>query len=269
MKQEIVLGVYGIDYFWKNSVKTKVLNEISFELLKGDFIALIGPNGSGKSTLLKVVAGILPRTPTTFSGIVQYLGYDFFSLPAHERAQRIVYVGSETPRAFPITAFEAVSLARICHKLNTGFKRIPNCVDSERIQWAMEQCCCWDLRMQGLDKLSDGQLQLVALARGVAQEGKVLFLDETLSRVDVSYLVRIGKMLNGLVKNGRTILLVSHDINLMSEWCSRGLLMKDGQTVADGKISEIISQEMFERIYPNSNLTFGTHPATGKPKIFI
>jgi len=257
-----VLGVYGISFSYG---RTPVLEDVSLELERGEILALLGPNGSGKSTLLKAIAGILPLT----AGVVRHRGEDFLRNAPQIRARSIVYVPPDLHAEFPLTAREAVTLGRSCH-LNPGtFRYYRSSHDRELVREAMERCLCWGFRDQDLHTLSGGERQLVALARALVQGAKVLLLDEALSRMDLNHQAAMGKLLRELTAEGSSIVLVSHDVNLASEWADTGLLLKKGQSVAFGPIKTVLTEENVRKLYPGSELSVGASPATGAPKVFF
>jgi len=271
---QIVFGAYGVNYRWralqkesKGGASRGVLEDVSFEISRGEFLALFGPNGSGKSTLMKVVAGILPLNRAGCSAQVRYLNQNFLSFSPRERAQCVAYVAPDLNTEFPLTAEETVSLGRTCQ--GVGLLRRPSVEDQNAVRWAMEKCLCWSLRDRSLESLSGGERQLVALARGLAQGAKILFLDEALSRMDLHHQAAMGKMLRELAREGWSILLVSHDVNLASEWAVSGIFLREGKKILQGAIREILTQDKIRTLYPGSNLISGSNPVTGAPKIFF
>jgi iron complex transport system ATP-binding protein len=265
-----LFGGYGITFQWNKVTELEHsfgLSEVTFEIFQGEIIALLGPNGSGKSTLMKLVSGVLSLKRSGCSGSVHFRGKDFLSLPAFRRAQKVAYVGPEFRTEFPLSVQDAVFLGRTCQ--GQGLLHKITKTDSEKVEWAMKQCLCWDLRQRTLESLSGGELQLVALARALAQGATILLLDETLSKMDLNHQASIGKLLKELTRQGWTILLVSHDLNLASEWADRVIFLKNGKKVFDGPIRQTLTQENLKVIYPNSDLIVGQSPTTGAPKVFF
>ncbi|MEO7164131.1 MAG: ABC transporter ATP-binding protein, partial [Bdellovibrionia bacterium] len=237
------------------------------DIFEGEVTALLGPNGSGKSTLMKVVAGILSMTRPGCSGQVEYKGTDFFSIASRLRAQRIAYVPADIRAEFPLTAYEAVSLGRTCQ--SWGLVSRNSQEDQVRIKWAMEHTCCWQLRERNLSTLSGGERQLVAIACALVQGAKILFLDESMSKMDLNHQALIGKMLRSLAGQGWSILLVCHDMNLASEWSDKGILLKEGKKIAQGTILETVTKEQLQVLYPGVDLVVGKSPASRAPKVFF
>lgn len=256
------LGVYGVSYRFSGR---KVLEDVSFELASGEILTLLGPNGSGKSTLLKAIAGILPLRSS--SGQVRYLGQDLLSQSLAWRAQRVAYVGADLIAQFPMTALQAVTLGRSSQ--GGSFLRLSSKEDLVAVESAMRRCFCWELRERDLHTLSGGERQLVALARALVQGARVLFLDESMSRMDLHHQAAVGRLLKELAAQGFSAVLVSHDINIASEWAHTALLLKKGARVACGPIREVLTEVNIRALYPDSELVVGVSPASGAPKIFF
>lgn len=270
-----LFGVYGVTYSGLNSSiqankaagKPIILDSISFEIEKGEITALLGPNGSGKSTLMKIGAGLLSLRSPGCTGQVRYLGQDFLSFPVDRRAKNIAYVSSDIRADFPLTAREVVFLGRTCERSGWIKRSFEN--EGEIVRTAMERCLCWNLRDRDLDTLSGGERQLIAFARALVQGAKILFLDEAMSRMDLDHQAAMGRMLKELAKQGFAVLLVSHDLNLASEWADSAIFLKAGKKISHGPIQKTFTQDKLQALYPNSNLIMGVNPITGAPKIFF
>ncbi len=261
------LQVLGLSYH--RSHKKDVVQNISFEILRGQIVALLGPNGSGKTTLLKLITGILPlKSSGEGSGTVRYLGSDFLRMPIHRRARSVVYVASDLTVEFPLTAEEVVSLGRASQ--NSGLLARLIAGDREKIRWAMELCLCWHLRERKLDTLSGGERQLVAIASALAQDPKILCLDESLSKMDLNHQVNISRTLKTMAaKEGLSVILVSHDINFALEWADHALVLMAGQLMANGAVEKVINKALLNKIYPGADWLVSPSPTTGKPCVFF
>jgi iron complex transport system ATP-binding protein len=264
MEQAPVLAAYGVTYAYGD---LDVLNEISLELDRHEILALLGPNGSGKSTLLKILAGILPIRGGSGSGHVNFAGRDLSLLKSSERAQSVAYVASDLRAEFPLTAFEAVMMGRSC--LSRSLLSRFSSHDEDAVHAAMEQCYCWGLRSRDLHTLSGGERQLVILARAIAQGARVLLLDEALSKMDLNHQALVGRLLRSLAQEGYAIILVSHDVNLGTEWADTCLLLNKGRTVAHGPVREVLIEDRIRSLYPGAELIVGANPVTGMPKVFF
>jgi len=264
---QAMLGVYGLTFRYQSN--RSVFEDLSFELGRGQFLALLGPNGCGKSTLLKLVAGILPFERSKDGGQVKYLNTDFFSESHAFRARTIAYVGQDFRTEFSLTAYEAVMLARTAAA--RGFAEHISTTDREAVQQAMEQCHCWEWRDRDLQTLSGGERQLVALARAFAQGAKILFLDESLSQMDLHHQAYAGRLLKEKTHQGYSVVLVSHDVNLAAEWADTAMLLGPrGQgKIAFGSMREALTETNLKKLYPGAELVVGSNPVTGAPKVFF
>jgi iron complex transport system ATP-binding protein len=258
------LGVYGVSYEYASR---KVLDDVSFELQAGEILTLLGPNGSGKSTLLKAIAGIVSLKGPLNTGQIRYQETDLNTKPLSWRARHVAYVGADLIAQFPMTAEQAVMLGRSCQ--GAGLLQLSSLQDRKLVAEAMDRCFCGSLRDRDLHTLSGGERQLVALARALVQGAKVLLLDESLSRMDLNHQAAIGGLLTELARQGYSIVLVSHDINIASEWARTVLLLKNGVSIACGPIREILDEKNIRALYPSSELTIGVNPVSGAPKIFF
>lgn len=255
-----LLGVYGMTYQYGHR---RVLDEVSFEVEKGKIVAVLGPNGSGKSTLLKAIAGILSVMPAGKSGkegcngLVRHAGEDLFSLSPLLRARVVAYVGAEMRADFPVTAYEAVSLGRICQS-GTGLAALTSS-DQDAVRQAMEEALCWKLRDRELATLSGGERQLVGLARAFAQGSRILILDEALSKMDLNHVAIVGSVLKKKAsEQGMSVLLVSHDIHVAMELADSCVLLKSGKRIAFGPMSQVITTERLAELYPGARLRVET-----------
>lgn len=262
MSATSLLNISDLTYSYGDRV---VLDRISLEIYPGKMVALLGPNGSGKSTLMKVVAGLLPAQGKSCSGKIDYLGSDWLKLSSIQKARAIVYLGPDMRADFPMTAREAVLLGRICHA--TGLLRQFNSDDDKKVEWAMQEALCWNLRDRDISTLSGGERQLVGLARALAQGARLFFLDEALSRMDLNHVAWVAKMLKRRLAEGCSVLLVSHDLHLAAEFADDCILLKDGQEVAKGAPREILTSDHIRKLYPGADLRVNLHPETGTPII--
>lgn len=262
MTRRTPLAAYGISFRFR---KNLVLDEVSLELEAGEITAILGPNGSGKSTFLKILAGIIPLKIA--EGQVHYFGGAINDLSPKERARQVAFVPPEITTEFPLTSYETVMMGRICHSVSS--LRLWTDLDRDAVEWAMSECNCWSLRERHLHTLSGGERQQVALARALAQEAKVLLLDEALSKMDLNHQAKTGSMLKKFASRGYAIILVAHDVNLASEIASRCVFIKNGKIACDGPVSKIITIETVKNIYPGAEFIVGQNPTTKTPKVFF
>ncbi|MEK6577882.1 MAG: ABC transporter ATP-binding protein [Bdellovibrionota bacterium] len=259
-----LLTVAAVSYWFGDN---KALNEFSFELDTGEWLAVFGPNGSGKSTLLKLIAGVISVSRYGTNGEVLLRGGSVFKMDQATRAAQIAYVSADLRAEFPLTAWEAVALGRICH--STEMLRKLRKDEAELVQKVMKECFCWELREREISTLSGGERQLVLLARALAQGSRILLLDETFSKMDLNHQSAMGAVLKKQVKEGKSIVMVSHDLNLASEWADTCVFISKGMRIAHGKMATVLTEANLKKIYPQTPLAIGKNPVTGAPKVFF
>jgi iron complex transport system ATP-binding protein len=234
----------------------KVLDNISFSVKKGEFISLIGPNGCGKSTLLKTAAALLKP----LSGKVELFGRDVGHIKPSLRASLLGIVPQkiESPMAF--TVYETVMNGRIG---SAGLRGRFTCADHDIVERSMIYTDVSDLRDRYFTELSGGEQQRVALAMVLAQEPKMIMLDESISHLDINHRQEVLQILLNLNRNkGIAIVLVSHDLNLSATISDRFLLMDAGAIVKTGTPQEVLEPALLSRIY-QCDLQVQQDPLTG------
>jgi iron complex transport system ATP-binding protein len=262
------LAIYGLSYRYRSPGAPQALHEVSFELAEGEFVSLLGPNGSGKSTLMKVISGILSPAAGFADGLIKQGGEDLLRMSPGARSCRVSYIAPDLIADFPLTAREAVLMGRSVSGASPFARQ--TAVDNQRVEEAMKSCQCWELRDRDLRELSGGERQLVAVARALAHGARVLLVDEALSRMDLHHQALIGELLKKLCRERRhSVLLVSHDWNLATEWADRCVLLKEGRVVAEGASSVVLTTENLEKLYPKAPVWVAPHPIHGGPKVFF
>ncbi len=241
---------------------TEVLRLVDLSLPPGEMAGLLGPNGSGKSTLLRVLSGLLAPK----SGSVTLAGSDLHSHTARQRARLIGLVPqyAHIPFAFSVTDVVAMGRNPYLRLLQS-----PGADDQAAIAAALERTDCLHLRERLVTELSGGELQRVIIARALAQEPRVLLLDEPTAHLDLNHQLDIANMLRQLNREqGLTVLWVSHDLNLAAEFCERLVMLKDGKVLADGTPDEVITPQWLADIY-GLKLPVASNPGSGRPQVII
>ncbi len=219
-----------------------ILKGINYKISQGDFVGIIGPNGSGKSTLLKLLSGVFkPKSGQIF------LGEDILhQLHPKELACQMAVVPQSTEILYDFSAYEIVTMGRYPHqgRLSKEGKK-----DQEIVRQVMEQTGIWDLREQSVNSLSGGERQRVIIARALAQEPKLILLDEPTSSLDINFQIEIFDLMKELNQMGKTIIVVSHDLNLASQYCKRLVLLSKGQIYAQGTPDEVITVQNIRSVY--------------------
>ena len=220
-----------------NYGETTALEGANFHLCPREFVAIIGPNGAGKSTLLKAMLGLVPYKGTvTFSSHLQ-----------PKPTQRIAYVPQARALdwAFPVTVWDVVMMARV---KKIGWLRGASPNDREIVQNALERSDLIDLRHRPIGDLSGGQRQRALLARMIAREASLLFLDEPFNGVDSTTQDRILELLEAERIAGKGILMVTHDLEAAKNWCSHILLVNQ-TVIASGKPERVYTPENIAKTF--------------------
>lgn len=220
-----------------------VIEDICFSLEKGEFVSILGPNGSGKSTLIKALQGLLEDV----SGEVKIAGADLFRLKRREVAQKIAFVPQIFDFAFEFSVMEIVSMGRYAHQgrlagLSPSDKRI-----IEDVLGLVEVA---HLKDKKIAHLSGGERQRVFIARALAQDAPLLFLDEPSSHLDINYGVEIFQVLERLQKEQeKTILSTEHNINLVIPYSQKIIFLKGGKIQSQGPPAALITRENIKQVY--------------------
>ncbi|MGJ8622314.1 MAG: manganese/iron ABC transporter ATP-binding protein [Yoonia sp.] len=213
------------------------LTNASFEIPKGTITALVGVNGAGKSTLFKAIMGFVPAA----KGEISILG-----MPVAEALSKniVAYVpqSEEVDWTFPVLVEDVVMMGRYGHM---GFFRRPKAADHAAVTDALARVNMSDFRHRQIGELSGGQRKRVFLARALAQEGQVILLDEPFTGVDVQTEDAIVALLRDLRDEGRVILVSTHNLGSVPEFCDRTVLVK-GTVLAYGLTEETFTRENLE-----------------------
>lgn len=223
--------------------KRAVLRDVSMTLGAGELVALIGPNGAGKSSLLRCVTGLVrPK-----AGTIAVDGRPVAAIDRHELAQMIAVVPGQTVVAFPMRVHELVALGRIPHE--HPFLG-PRDADREAVESAIAKVGIAELRDRDVRELSLGERQLVVLAMAIAQEAKLLILDEPTVHLDLRHQVAVMELLRDLSRrDGVTVLVVLHDIALARLFFDRLVLLDHGRVIADGTPRAVLSASNVRGVY--------------------
>jgi iron complex transport system ATP-binding protein len=252
------LEVKNLAYSYK---KKKVLEDICLEIRAGQFVGILGPNGSGKTTLLNNINRWLKPQ----KGVIFIEGQNIERMSTKVLAQNIATVPQETSLDLGFTVEEIVMMGRNPY-LRT-FER-ENSEDLAVVESCMKSVGIWELRDRLISELSGGEKQRVLIARALAQQPKVLLLDEPISHLDINYKWEILELLKKLSRNLKIIVIaVLHDINLASIFCDKLILLKNGKIFKVGSPHEVLTEENLKEVFNvNLKITTGTY---GLPMIIF
>jgi iron complex transport system ATP-binding protein len=230
------------------------LRGVSLAFVPGRVAGIVGPNGAGKTTLVRAASRVLRPV----AGTVLLDGRDLYGMPAREAARAIAVVPQESVAAFEFTALEVVLLGRIPYARD----------DLMPVRRAMERTGTWELRDRLFDELSGGERQRVVLARALAQEPRVLLLDEPTAHLDLRYRIAILRLVRSLAREEDLAAgVVLHDPSLAMAYCDEVVVLSEGRVVASGAPREALSPGLLERVYGVA-LVAVAHPRGG-PEILV
>jgi iron complex transport system ATP-binding protein len=235
----------------------RVLDSASLRAAPGEIVGLIGPNGSGKSTIIKIMSGVLAG----YQGTVLLDGRDPRALGRREVARTLAVVPQETTFSLPFTVLEIVLFGRHPYMGRLAFDAAE---DVAHARHALTRCGALHLAERSIHELSSGERQRVVFARALAQEPRVLLLDEPASFLDIRHQIELYELVRSLAEQGAaSILLVVHDLNLAAEYCDRVYLLRQGRVETSGPTAEVFTYANLSRVF-ETDLYVDQNTITGK-----
>lgn len=232
------LEINQLSFSYRN---TRILDKVSFQVSEGELVSLVGPNGAGKSTLIKCINRIL----SPGSGTVLFNGRRISEMMLKEIAGVFGYVPQSTRHAFPATVFDTVLLGRRPFLSWTVGKKNRGQVYDILIRMGLDQ-----LALRQFSELSGGEQQKTLVARALAQEPRVLLLDEPTSSLDLRHQLDVMDHVASIVKQQRiSAVMAIHDLNLASMYSDRMVILKDGAIFRDGPPGAVLSSDTIRSVY--------------------
>ena len=238
--------------------RVQVLHAVSAAVPGGGWLALIGPNGAGKTTLLRAVAGLLP-----YGGTIRVNNDDLGALRGRGRARLIAYVPQIPVLPPDMTVEEYVLLGRTPH---LGYLSAPDRDDRQKAAEASERLDVTRFAGRRLGSLSGGERQRVRLARALAQEPRVLLLDEPTSDLDIGHQQQVLELVDDLRRSrGVTVVCTLHDLTQASQYAGHLVLLFEGRVEAAGPPAAVLTEDLIARVYA-ARVTVSTDPG-GHPVV--
>lgn len=242
--------------------KNPVVEEVSFAVKEGQFVAVLGPNGSGKSTLLRALCRL--HKPQT--GSISFAGRDLQDWRQQELAQQMAFVQQSSSVAFDFTVEELVMFGRMPYLRRFQAETEHDHAVVERY---LRLTGLWEMRNRGLHSLSGGERQRVFVSQALVQEPRLLLLDEPTNHLDINHQLELLDLVATLNREqGITVIIVLHDLNLAALYAERLLVLKAGRLVADGSPNEVLQADLVQQTY-GCTVSVLPHPVTERPQVLL
>ena len=235
------------------------LDDVTLDAPRGAITAVVGPNGSGKSTLVRALLGRVQLG----GGTITLDGTDVGQLQRDAIARRVAVVTQREDVVFPIDVRTYVALGRLPHRAAWGQESV---ADRSAIEQALERAEVGMLADRSVHQLSGGEWQRARFARALAQGGDAFVADEPTTFLDVAHEMAVFEMLGALARDGRAVLLVSHQLNLVARFADRLVLLDRGRVAAAGSVNDVMQAEVLERVY-QWPVVVTRDPAIGAPTL--
>ena len=238
----------------------EVLRDVSFDLKTGEIIALLGANGAGKTTLIRALNGTLPVS----TGEIMLDCKAISAFSRREIAQNIAVVAQENETKFPVTVLQFVLSGRFARGSAFGWETVN---DLEIAVNALEKCDLAEYDSRLMNELSGGERQRVVLARALATEAKILLLDEPTANLDLAHQALMFRLVRERCRQDAcSAMVITHDLNLASEFADRIMLVKDGRIFAIGEPQHVLREENLKEVF-DVQVLLDENPASKKVRV--
>lgn len=252
-----ILSVHGVR-FRHYGAAADLFDDLSLAVAPGEFLGVIGPNGSGKTTLLRLLAGVAEPA----GGEVRLAGHPVRAIHPPERARRIAVVFQENRVLFNFSVLEIALMGRSPHLGRFGMER-PE--DFAAARAALAEMDLAGREDRHLHELSSGERQRALIARALAQEPRIVLMDEPTAFLDLKHRLQIYSILTRLNRDrGLTVVATSHDLNLAARYGSRLVLLHKGKVAADGPPASVLTAARIREVY-ETEARVERDAATGAP----
>lgn len=255
--KEVVVKIKDLNF---QINERKILKNINLEVSKGEFVGLIGPNGAGKTTLLKCLNKINSST-----GVIEVYNKNINELSEKEVAKKISLMHQNTTVSFPYKCLDVVLMGRYPYfKRFQGQKR----EDYKKAREYMEYTNTLSLEEKFINQISGGERQRVLFAKVLAQETEIMLLDEPTASLDISHQEQIFRYSKELTEEGKVIIAAVHDLKIAAKYCSKLVLMKNGEILCKGSPTEVLTKENISKAYDIDTVVY-KNPITGVLDYYI
>ncbi|MBU2513752.1 ABC transporter ATP-binding protein [bacterium] len=245
-----------VGYKSSYNVQKKVCGPLNLDLKSGELVTLLGPNGAGKSTLLRTIARIQDSLAGKISIHNRLLG----DYNMRELACLIAVVLTDKVSSEYLSVYELVSLGRTPYTNSWGGLKARDC---RIIEWALKETNSWAFRNRSIDTLSDGEKQKVMIARALAQEPKILLLDEPTAFLDLVHKIKIFRLLKSLAREKQlSILISSHDFDIATRISDKIWLLDSKGEVTTGAPEDLMLSGAFKEVFSKDDIKFNSEFGT-------
>lgn len=239
-----------------------VLRDVSLTANAGEIVALLGPNGAGKTTLLRTLNG----TVAVQHGEVLFDGSRLGSRSRREIAKSIAVVAQENETKFPVSVMEFVLAGRFARGAAFGWE---SSEDMRAAQRALEQCDLKAFSRRMMNELSGGERQRVVLARALAAETPILLLDEPTANLDLAHQALMFRLVRERCREaGGSAVVITHDLNLASEFADSVVLLRDGRVLATGPSGDVLTRENLKEAY-EVDVLLDENPSSHRKRVTV
>lgn len=257
MDRDLILDVRDVTYRYRGAAADALVG-VSLAAHAGQVLAVLGPNGSGKTTLVRVALGLLSPA----AGSAAILGRPAAAWTPRELARAVGVVTQREDNLFPQRVRETVGLGRYAHLSVWGAERTE---DRAAVQRALGRCDVLDLADRWIWTLSGGEYQRVRLARALAQEPRLLVLDEPTASLDIRHEMELFELIRALAdQDGLAVVLITHHVNLAARFADRVLVLAAGRLAGDGAPADVLTRETVEHVFA---WPVSIAPFEGRPQI--
>jgi iron complex transport system ATP-binding protein len=220
-----------------------ILDDISIDINEGEFVGIIGPNGAGKSTLIKIIAGLLQSNQAK----ITLNGTHISDYKPKQLAQILGYVPQKVEIPFSFTVHQVVEMGRFPYLQGIFHQDVDT---GQEVDKAMQRMDLIEMQNRSFSTLSGGEQQRAIISSVLAQQARLMILDEPTSALDLKHQQGIYRILKRLAdEEGKTIVIVTHDINLAAQFCERLILMDKGKIIADGPPDQVLQFQLIQQVY--------------------
>jgi iron complex transport system ATP-binding protein len=239
-----------------------ILKDVGFAVRRGELFGIIGPNGSGKSTLLKLLSGV----ESAEAGALELDGRAVKAYSRKELARWVAVLQQDALPAIGFTVRDVVEMGRFPFQNWLGEEPEDQ---AQLLDEIMEKLALMHLAERTLEHLSGGERQRVALAKVMAQQPKLLLLDEPTTYLDIGYQVQMmDAVRRWQAEADLTVVAVLHDLNLAAQYCDRLLVLREGAVAQVGTPQEVMRRELIADVYGTEPI-ITAHPVSGAPQIML